>query len=559
MAGNMRRSTLAMGLATSLALVLGQTLVAVAPAQAADTPVLWQPTPAVAPAGTGFWSDACATGAPDNIHTKLSDDVKSIAGTRVDVRGSAGSGSLDTAWQYSPGASNQAGPVLTVPAGTTSVTVQARSTTATPAKGRMLVYAPASGNGYYIGEAAISAGSTWTTIDQSAAVHWYQYKPPFLIFPESWSDLGTQPISAFATANTLVSYQFGCTSAPFQLDHLKVTASGNTTDYDLQSPTQITRTALRADKTSIATGASVDLTGSVTAALSGPLSTGAAQLQAAPYGSTDFTTVGTATLPATVFTVKPTAATDYRLQYLGSDPAAAPSVSPTVTIRIAASVTARLAAARVTSGKKFTLSGAVKPGAAGARVSLQRYVAKKWQTLATKKTDARGTYSFAKKATKGGTWKLRAAVASYDGNGAAVSPVRQLQVMIPVRITAAARPGTVAPQTQFTFRGRITPKRAKVTVTLQSRIGKRWVSINSTRTDAAGRYTFRITSGSAGVARLRVTTRATKTYRAATSPTRRVTVRASARPAPTLPVSTPHTQTAPTPPAHHSGGGTGIG
>ncbi len=109
--------------------------------------------------------------------------------------------------------------------------------------------------------------------------------------------------------------------------------------------------------------------------------------------------------------------------------AVAPSAtSPGVGIVVAASATFKTTAASAKKGAKVTLSGAVKPGAAGTVVTIQRKVGSKWTTLATAKLSASGAFTYAWVPKAAGTYVLRASVPAVGLIQAGVSATKTVKV-----------------------------------------------------------------------------------------------------------------------------------
>jgi hypothetical protein len=534
-------------------LVLSQAMLV--PATAATVP--WRPE--APPQGTGLWSNGCATpstSGPTNVHSTLQDDDASAASTLSFVPGESAS---DVAWQYAP-SSAEVGPVVTLPSTVTGFSVRARAASGTSSSGRLLVfYRPgASTTDYYVGEAAASASGDWATLDKSTGLLWWHHRKPGLITPE-WSPVYTQgllppqpatrSLSTFVAdkvtgGSLLAAYQLGCGGA-FDIDHLTVTTGSGSSDYDLSN--QTSRTTLTASATKVGAGGAVTLTGRVIGAFSGGTPAGGTvALQSRPYAATSFTTIATGS-PGQRFTVTPGGTTSYRLQYSGS-PAATASTSGTATVQVAARISARLASTRVVRGGSVTLVGKVAPATAGVPVSLQRQVGKTWRTLAKTRSVTGGTYQVSTKATSSGAWAVRAVAGSVRGNLSGTSPVRHLTVRTKTRVTLALSRTSVLPGTRYTVHGTARPHKKGVRVTLQRRVGTKWVKVTTKRTSAKGTFTFKRRAGAPGTTVYRVVVAAWGLNTTGVSPTRKIVVH-------------PRTPPPPPPPTGGTGdgGGTGIG
>lgn len=104
---------------------------------------------------------------------------------------------------------------------------------------------------------------------------------------------------------------------------------------------------------------------------------------------------------------KPAETTAYRVSNAAGDGAWPTTMTKTVTVRFLVSVKA--SATRPKANQKITVSGAVRPVKAGAKVSLQRKSGATWVTIAGGAVKAGGTYAITKPFAKG-KWPLRVVV-----------------------------------------------------------------------------------------------------------------------------------------------------
>jgi hypothetical protein len=530
---------------TALALVLGQALAL--PASAAST-ITWRPE--APPANTGFWSNGCTTpsdsSAPGGVHKSLTDDGASVAPTVTFVDGEQAS---DVAWHYSPAGNVEAGPVVSLPTTVTGFSAKVHG----DSTGRLVIYYKASSSTYYVGVAAISSSSgSWTTVNASSVLWWVN--SPNLLGKASWSpvypkfpllDPTNQPKSLQqfvqdkkVSGSLLASFQLGC-GGGFDIDHLTVTTGSGEADYDLTN--QASTTTLSASATKVGAGGSVRLSGRVVGAFTNATPAGGAtELQAAPYGSSTWSTVGT----GTSFTVKPSGTTSYRLHYSGSDAATA-STSGAVTVQVVTGVVANLQSSSVARGGVVRLTGRIAPANSGVPVSLQRKVGSSWKTLATTRTTTGGAYSVGAKATSEGRWTVRAAAGSTRGNLAGASAARSLTIRTATHVSLSLSSSSVLTGHKFKLHGKANPHKKGVKVTLQRRTSSGWVKAGTTRTSKRGTFSFTRRAGAPGTAVYRVVVAGWSFKAAGVSPARTLVVRSPAPP--------------PAPPTGGGGGGGGTG
>ncbi|WP_310962303.1 hypothetical protein [Nocardioides terrisoli] len=561
----MRRS--AIGLVAAAAVLVGQAALGPAALAAGSTTITWRP--ATPPDGTGFWSSACPTTEPDPVHQALDDDSSSVAGTRTMVPGESGG---DIAWQYAPPSSVQGGPVFTAnaPGTLTGFGIHARGTTAAGLAGRLLAYYPnpANPDDFYVGVAELNyADAAWHTIDASASMLWWEHKRYFgkdwtPVNPKSFLDPTNQPqsVANFTNARSyaapmLLSYQFGCTGGPVQLDHISLAESGSTTSYDLENT--LTATSLAAADSVVDPGSGTTLTGAVTTTPSGAaITTGAVNLQARPYGASSFTTVGTVPLdnPAGV-QVRPDGTTDYRWSFPGNDDLA-PSVSSPVTVTVQGTITGRLLQRKLLKGQRYTMTGTVLPARASTAVTVQRLVKGSWQRIGSATTTADGTFRYVGRATTTGPSLLRASVDDFAGNLGASARASTLVVREPTAVTAGLVKRAIVAGKRFRVTGTASVRQRGVLVKLQHKVGGHWRTIERTGTGRHGAFRLKAVATKAGRWKLRVVVVASGYQLSGHSPTFRLRVKPKPKPLP-APTPTPSPKPKPAPSPSTGGGSSG--
>ena len=151
---------------------------------------------------------------------------------------------------------------------------------------------------------------------------------------------------------------------------------------------------------------------------------------------------------------------------------------------------------KVRYGKRVRIHGFVAPRAAGRPVRLEHAVdGRGFRRVAASKTAADGSYRFAVKARRSGSYRAVAASA-----GAASPPQRVIVVALlsgrSTRHVLGGRPLRV--------RGRLFPRLRRKAVRLQLRTRAGWRTVDRTRTRRGGRFHASFRPPRAGVYRLRV-------------------------------------------------------
>ncbi|MBM2614368.1 fibronectin type III domain-containing protein [Actinoplanes sp. LDG1-06] len=136
-----------------------------------------------------------------------------------------------------------------------------------------------------------------------------------------------------------------------------------------------------------------------------------ATLERLPAGTSTWIRVGALRTGADrkwTLVTRPAETTAYRVSNAGSEGTWPTTMTRTVTVRYLVSVKA--SNTRPKPHQTITVTGAVRPIKAGVKVSLQRYSAGAWVTIAGSTLRADGSYSIAKAFAKG-TWPLRVVAA----------------------------------------------------------------------------------------------------------------------------------------------------
>jgi Zn-dependent metalloprotease/5-hydroxyisourate hydrolase-like protein (transthyretin family) len=152
-------------------------------------------------------------------------------------------------------------------------------------------------------------------------------------------------------------------------------------------------------------------------------------LEQKPAGRTTWsrvTTVRTDAKGVWRATVKPSAATAFRVVHVGSI-GLWPATSGTAWTSVRHAVKAKASTTKPKANKKIKISGTAKPGRSGVKITLQRKVGSRWVNVTTTKTSASGAYAFSR-AFKRGTWNLRVVVAGNGYNATATSATVKLKV-----------------------------------------------------------------------------------------------------------------------------------
>ncbi|HVM19488.1 MAG TPA: hypothetical protein VM307_05975, partial [Egibacteraceae bacterium] len=219
------------------------------------------------------------------------------------------------------------------------------------------------------------------------------------------------------------------------------------------------------------------------------------------------------------------AGTDYAFSVfaLGDDGAA--SAARSVVVR-GTKLTAKTAKA-INHGGKVKVTGTLTRATSGAKIAgatvklLQRPgKGTAWKTVATGKTSAKGVVTLTHVARRNGQYALRFGGAGTDVG--VTSPVRTVKVRQVV--TATLSKSRVAPGTEVTVSGSVTPASKGHTVKLQQRTKKGWKEIASQKLAKKGTFAFTVKPAAKGSYEYRVNSPATKTHAAATSPARTLKV-----------------------------------
>ena len=548
------RATAAVALTGGL--ICAQALVSTAMA-GTTTEVTWTPA-----AGPSLWSDGdCASGtnAPSSNPTSPQTDARTLAGTQTYAADSGphASGASDTAWSYAP-ASAEVGPTVAIPTSTTDLSVDV----AGPTSGRLLVtFTDTKGNTYAGVQALSATGSGWQTL-QSSTLTWYVWSTPFLAPSPSWQPANKSLLTGTNTPQSLTdffnnkagtaqaSFELGCSGA-FSIDHLRVTdASTNVTDYDLQTPASATTITQGAAK--VIYGGSTTIGTSTTSTDNGVTTTnpaGTDTLQSSTDGGATWTDAATGTT-GTTFTVKPSRATMYRVEYASATPLnPQPSTSSSVMVTVAPSVRLSVSTSSVNIGKAVTFTTRLQPALPNVTVTFKQASGTSWVLLGTATTNASGVATLVRSRGMTGPWKVQSSIGAVTGYVGAASTVVTVKVYQPVSISIYRSYSTVYVGRTFRIYGALTPHWSGIPVSLQQYLSGRWVTVATGKSGTHGAYSFTRTAHATGTASFRVLTPASGYRRAGRSAVVKVSIVWA-------PVTAPPP---PPPPTGGGGGGSGIG
>jgi len=171
---------------------------------------------------------------------------------------------------------------------------------------------------------------------------------------------------------------------------------------------------------------------------------------------------------------------------------------------------------KVRYGKRVAISGFVTPRTAGTPIRLEHAVGGHgFHSVATSKTRADGSYRFAVKATRSGSYR---AVAQ---GTAAPSASRRVTVVADL---AAQSVRHVLGGRAVRVKGRLVPRLRGRTLRLQLRTRRGWKTVDRIRTRSGGRFRAAFRPGHPGIYRLRVRFAGDGTAAAASDRLRRVYV-----------------------------------
>ena len=147
-------------------------------------------------------------------------------------------------------------------------------------------------------------------------------------------------------------------------------------------------------------------------------------------------------------------------------------------------------------GTNVTLTGQIDVAVAGITIQRQIKAWDGWRTLSTTTTAADGSYSFTIEeiASAGKSYDYR--TVAVDGSQVLVtSAARTITVTDRAGVTAAAKPsGSVRRGSDVVISGRITPRKAGLTVSRQLKTTSGWQTIATTTSTNNGAYSFTISS-----------------------------------------------------------------
>lgn len=511
-----------------VAVALGATTVIAGPSAADSTnpaTVPWRP--GAAPAGAGFWSNAC-NGDTSNpqFHDSVDGDSLNLAGQPALV---AGTSPADTAWALQP-ASSEVGPSTSFGSDLTGVSLQVKG----PATGHLIVRW-ASQDAFGVLPINVTATGWSAALTPGSQLSWYKWSDGVLGLGsgyKAWNfadNTNQHSLQEFAsgqlgTGTALLAVELGCGTSPVTFDHFQVTRTSGTTDYDFTNwPGSASLTASAAQ---IAPGASVALTGTVvnTRTNAAPAA-GTVQFQAATPGQDSYTTIATTPVTGATYAVTPETTTRYRIVFSGS-PDTGPSTSAPLTVRVTPTITAALSRTSLMRGEKYDVSGTTDPAHDAVAVSLQIVNAGAWRTVDATQTRADGSYLFTRTADRSGARRLRVVLAADAGNTGATSRTLTLHTSVRGGVTATLTPARPRPGATVSVSGKVAPARVGVRVEVQQLVGTSWRTRGTATTTSTGSYRFTMKAGAPGVARFRARALASGAVLAATSPEQRIVVTA---------------------------------
>ncbi|MGN6162258.1 MAG: hypothetical protein ACTHOG_11235 [Marmoricola sp.] len=558
-----KRRRFRMGAAALAAVSLvGLQVVSSGAAHATGTTTFTTWMPSSAPA---LWSDGNCTSngaAPSNTPSTPPTDAQHLSGTQTYVSdtGAHSRGATDVGWNYAPAASTQGGPVVTIPTSTTAMSVDVQGATS----GRLMVLYDMTSNNQtvnYVGVWNFTTAAGWNTVT-AGDLTWYYWQPGNPLTPGSWQPANVpflqsqnvpESLSTFfngKSGTARAAFELGCTGA-FAFDHLRVTAAGNITDYDVQTPTSSTTATQGA--TSVPYGSSTTITprtqtsdGGVTIVNPAGLNT----LEKSVAGGA--WTVDQTAAPGTVFTVAPTKATQYRVLYASSTLDPLPSTSNVLSVAVKPGLRLSATASKINVGKADTFHAALQPAAPNVTVTFQQLSGTTWTTLGSAATNTSGVATLVKARATTGVWKVRSVVAARTGYLATTSNTISVGVYQPVSITAYRTWSTVYVGRYLRIYGAVTPHVANIPLQFQQYTGGRWVVVATGRSGTKGSYAFTKLARTVGTATFRVVAPASGYRKLGVSPIVKVSIVRA-------PVSAPPPPPPPPPSGGGGGGGSGIG
>ena len=252
---------------------------------------------------------------------------------------------------------------------------------------------------------------SWTYIDSTSA-----------------TPVGSNTIAGFTGGDpgqgAYVGILAGCEGQPFYFDNLRVADNFDQTVYDFEGAPSGSRLQWSTDgkkvkggNLAVGYGSKFWMLGDSYDAYSGGDLTGQGALLQKTYGSASWVPVGTGGYDPrhyAAFKVSPTRETSYWFATDGNDNYDS-SASGTVTVRVGTGVSGRVNDLSLRPGQRAVITGKIKPGNRGTKVSLQRRTGG-WATVGTTRTGSGGRFSIGVTARQAGKLVLRLSVASNDGN-----------------------------------------------------------------------------------------------------------------------------------------------
>ncbi|CAB4689074.1 MAG: hypothetical protein F2667_01565 [Actinobacteria bacterium] len=215
-----------------------------------------------------------------------------------------------------------------------------------------------------------------------------------------------------------VGFLFGCNSAAFLMDDMRITTAKTDRRFDLEGFKTVSSMSI-ADR-SITIGDQLKISGSATSDF-GSLAGAAVALEAqrAGRGVKQIATGRLDDQGTVTFTRRPSGSGAYRLRVLGTDDLQSSS-SDWVNFTVRYAVSARSTASRVASGNAFAVSGKVSPRGRTA-VRVQRKTGGSWSIVTSGSSSKSGGFSIAVPTNATGRQQYRVLVPGNRQNSAATS------------------------------------------------------------------------------------------------------------------------------------------
>jgi hypothetical protein len=409
--------------ATVAALVLVLTMGPIAPPAAAANAVVVVPGHAgLADAGLWYIAQRCdnPVANPDSAFVETPAKDAGVRGTHA------------LGWKF-PTTGNEVGPLgYTASPSTLSVLESYIKGANSPGLTghAVAVYDDTAGNftgGRWVGRSnQFALGSAgWVRVNAAATtLTWNHYTGGV---PDAGPFTGT--VAQFATAlgtngsGAYLGFVMGCNAEQFFMDGLRVGNAANSVTYDYEGLPSVSRLQwwtggnVRAGNFAVGYGSKFFMLGDSYDAGTGAFIVDEGTFFEKRYGSASFVPVKTAAFDLdsyAAYKASPKRQTTYRFGTDGSNSYEG-SVATMVTVQVAAGVSGRLQDDTLRPGQRAVVTGRLKPGNRGVKVSLQRKLGG-WVTVATTKSGGGGAFTVGVKARSPGKMVLRLSIAKGKGN-----------------------------------------------------------------------------------------------------------------------------------------------